>query len=62
MFYLGRGMNMETLNQEQVLEEVLVDEWYDTEKEKPVYFFVKRVIDIVLSLCGLINRNFNKKG
>ena len=41
MFYLGRGMNMETLNQEQVLEEVLVDEWYDTEKEKPIFFLLK---------------------
>ena len=37
---------METLNQEQVLEEVLVDEWYDTEKEKPIFFFIKRCIDI----------------
>lgn len=54
MFYLGRGMNMETLNQEQVLEEVLVDEWYDTEKEKPIFFFIKRCIDIILSLLGLI--------
>jgi len=53
MFYLG-GMNMETLNQEQVLEEVLVDEWYDTEKEKPIFFFIKRCIDIILSLLGLI--------
>ena len=35
---------METLNQEQVLEEVLVDEWYDTEKEKPIFFFIKRCI------------------
>lgn len=41
---------METLNQEQVLEEVLVDEWYDTEKEKPIFFFIKRCIDIILSL------------
>lgn len=54
MFYLGRGMNMETLNQEQVLEEILVDEWYDTEKEKPIFFFIKRCIDIILSLLGLI--------
>ena len=54
MFYLGKGMNMETLNQEQVLEEVLVDEWYDTEKEKPIFFFIKRCIDIILSLLGLI--------
>ena len=54
MFYLGRGINMETLNQEQVLEEVLVDEWYDTEKEKPIFFFIKRCIDIILSLLGLI--------
>ena len=53
MFYLG-GTNMETLNQEQVLEEVLVDEWYDTEKEKPIFFFIKRCIDIILSLLGLI--------
>lgn len=53
MFYLG-GMNMETLNQEQVLEEILVDEWYDTEKEKPIFFFIKRCIDIILSLLGLI--------
>ena len=53
MFYLG-GMNMETLNQEQVLEEVLVDEWYDTEKEKPIFLFIKRCIDIILSLLGLI--------
>ena len=53
MFYLG-GMNIETLNQEQVLEEVLVDEWYDTEKEKPIFFFIKRCIDIILSLLGLI--------
>ena len=45
---------METLNQEQVLEEVLVDEWYDTEKEKPIFFFNKRCIDIILSLLGLI--------
>lgn len=45
---------METLNQEQVLEEVLVDEWYDTEKEKPIFFFIKRCIDIILSLLGLI--------
>ena len=45
---------METLNQEQVLEEVLVDEWYDTEKEKPNFFFIKRCIDIILSLLGLI--------
>ena len=45
---------METLNQEQVLEEVLVDEWYDTEKEKPIFFFIKRFIDIILSLLGLI--------
>lgn len=45
---------METLNQEQVLEEVLVDEWYDTEKEKPIFFFIKRWIDIILSLLGLI--------
>lgn len=44
---------METLNQEQVLEEVLVDEWYDTEKEKPIFFFIKRCIDIILSLLGL---------
>ena len=62
-------MNMETLNQEQVLEEVLVDEWYDTEKEKPIFFFIKRCIDIILSLCGLIIlspvfffiANFNKE-
>ena len=47
-------MNLETLNQEQVLEEVLVDEWYDTEKEKPIFFFIKRCIDIILSLLGLI--------
>ena len=40
MFYLG-GMNMETLNQEQVLEEVLVDEWYDTEKENQFSFLLK---------------------
>ena len=63
MFYLG-GMNMETLNQEQVLEEVLVDEWYDTEKEKPIFFFIKRCIDIrvdyfITSL--LINSNLNKE-
>lgn len=45
---------METLNQEQVLEEILVDEWYDTEKEKPIFFFIKRCIDIILSLLGLI--------
>ena len=45
---------METLNQEQVLEEVLVDEWYDTEKEKPIFFFIKRCRDIILSLLGLI--------
>ena len=45
---------METLNQEQVLEEVLVDEWYDTEKEKPIFFFIKRCIDIILSLLWLI--------
>lgn len=45
---------METLGQEQVLEEVLVDEWYDTEKEKPIFFFIKRCIDIILSLLGLI--------
>ena len=45
---------METLNQEQVLEEVLVDEWYDTEKEKPIFFFIKRCIDIILYLLGLI--------
>lgn len=45
---------METLNQEQVLEEVLVDELYDTEKEKPIFFFIKRCIDIILSLLGLI--------
>lgn len=45
---------METFNQEQVLEEVLVDEWYDTEKEKPIFFFIKRCIDIILSLLGLI--------
>ena len=45
---------METLNQEQVLEEVLVDEWYDTEKEKPIFLFIKRCIDIILSLLGLI--------
>lgn len=45
---------METLNQEQVLEEVLVDEWYDTEKEKLIFFFIKRCIDIILSLLGLI--------
>lgn len=45
---------METLNQELVLEEVLVDEWYDTEKEKPIFFFIKRCIDIILSLLGLI--------
>lgn len=45
---------METLNQEQVLEEVLVDEWYDTEKEKPIFFFIERCIDIILSLLGLI--------
>ena len=45
---------METLNQEQVLEEVLVDEWYDTEKEKPIFFFINRCIDIILSLLGLI--------
>ena len=45
---------METLNQEQVLEEVLVDEWYDIEKEKPIFFFIKRCIDIILSLLGLI--------
>ena len=47
-------MNKETLNQEQVLEEILVDEWYDTEKEKPIFFFIKRCIDIILSLLGLI--------
>lgn len=45
---------METLNQKQVLEEILVDEWYDTEKEKPIFFFIKRCIDIILSLLGLI--------
>lgn len=45
---------METPNQEQVLEEILVDEWYDTEKEKPIFFFIKRCIDIILSLLGLI--------
>lgn len=45
---------METLNQQQVLEEILVDEWYDTEKEKPIFFFIKRCIDIILSLLGLI--------
>ena len=45
---------MKTLNQEQDLEEVLVDEWYDTEKEKPIFFFIKRCIDIILSLLGLI--------
>ena len=45
---------METFNQELVLEEVLVDEWYDTEKEKPIFFFIKRCIDIILSLLGLI--------
>lgn len=45
---------METLGQEQVLEEILVDEWYDTEKEKPIFFFIKRCIDIILSLLGLI--------
>ena len=53
----------------EIVQEEYQDEWVNLEKEKPVYFFVKRVIDIVLSLCGLIilspvffiNRNFNKK-
>lgn len=54
----------------EIVQEEYQDEWINLEKEKPVYFFVKRVIDIVLSLCGLIvlspgffiNCNFNKKG
>ena len=38
----------------EIVQEEYQDEWINLEKEKPVYFFVKRVIDIVLSLCGLI--------
>ena len=38
----------------EIVQEEYQDEWVNLEKEKPVYFFVKRVIDIVLSLCGLI--------
>lgn len=38
----------------EIVQEEYRDEWINLEKEKPVYFFVKRVIDIVLSLCGLI--------
>ena len=38
----------------EIVQEEYQDEWVNLEKEKPVYFFIKRVIDIVLSLCGLI--------